>query len=385
MLWKRLKESFFFQSKSLIDVNATYRMERLSNIVFCLGWVTAMQLRRRCADKIWSAMQPWCESLWVVLICRGRRERLMTRRLTTAPSRDWRSGTENKAWNSSLPLKWCFERGEGVCVCLCVLGGWEECICLAWYEYSKQDCKAIMLISGELCARVRWLTMVSSASSSFTLFSFMSIWARRMLACSVASLVCLLRSHFSLSSMSFSFARAFTASSLSWRTKAHEARLVLRTRKGLESKCNMGPLIDSSTIILKTKYVNITEVTVQDCTTTTTDTWLSIRLYDYMTYFPIELHLNQLDEMIMIFNALPSLRVHGNQSRCAQQGWEHFGVKWKPLPSLINSDNTLKVILKPRPWCFTPLWFSTNSYVRVKCKAFAHLTFSKITFNKTFK
>lgn len=57
--------------------------------------------------------------------------------------------------------------------------------------------------------------MVSSASSSLILFSFISNWERRMLACSVASLLCLLRSHFSLSSMSFSFARAFTASSLS--------------------------------------------------------------------------------------------------------------------------------------------------------------------------
>lgn len=61
------------------------------------------------------------------------------------------------------------------------------------------------------------LTMVSSASSSLIRFSFMSIWERRMPACSVASLVCLLRSHFSLSSMSFSLARAFTASSLSCR------------------------------------------------------------------------------------------------------------------------------------------------------------------------
>lgn len=60
--------------------------------------------------------------------------------------------------------------------------------------------------------------MVSSASSSLILFSFMSIWERRTLACSVASLVCRRRSHFSLSSMSFSLARVFTASSLSCST-----------------------------------------------------------------------------------------------------------------------------------------------------------------------
>lgn len=68
-----------------------------------------------------------------------------------------------------------------------------------------------------------YLTMVSSASSSLILFSFMSIWERRTLACSVASLVCRRRSHFSLSSMSFSLARAFTASSLSCST-AHSQR-----------------------------------------------------------------------------------------------------------------------------------------------------------------
>jgi len=85
----------------------------------------------------------------------------------------------------------------------------KRCKCL--WHCGKWKCASARQRDQERC----YLTMVSSASSSLILFSFMSIWERRTLACSVASLVCRRRSHFSLSSMSFSLARVFTASSLS--------------------------------------------------------------------------------------------------------------------------------------------------------------------------
>lgn len=100
-----------------------------------------------------------------------------------------------------------------------------------------------------VCERERdqercYLTMVSSASSSLILFSFMSIWERRTLACSVASLVCRRRSHFSLSSMSFSLARAFTASSLSCSTAHSEHQSHTREHTHTHSFQHKKPLMN---------------------------------------------------------------------------------------------------------------------------------------------
>lgn len=61
--------------------------------------------------------------------------------------------------------------------------------------------------------------MANSASSSLMRFSLRSSWERNIPVCSVASLVCRRRSHFSLSSRSFSLASTFTASSLSYSTE----------------------------------------------------------------------------------------------------------------------------------------------------------------------
>lgn len=71
-------------------------------------------------------------------------------------------------------------------------------------------------------------------------FSLRSSWERNIPVCSVASLVCRRRSHFSLSSRSFSLASTFTASSLSYST---ERLITFKQRIQLDWKFELNSLL----------------------------------------------------------------------------------------------------------------------------------------------